>query len=213
MTSLAVTCRSDDGLELEAVADDAEDPTAAVVLCHPHPKMGGTMNAPLLLALRDAFVGRGWSVLRFNFRGIGSSEGESSLGLDEVQDAAGAVAVARERWHGVPVALAGWSFGAAVAVRLAARDDSIAACVGIAPAVQPKEDVTAGLPSASETEIDVPLLLVCAANDEVASCPDCVAWAENAHADHVTISGANHFFWSKYERLAAELEAWLEAVL
>jgi alpha/beta superfamily hydrolase len=113
----------------------------------------------------------------------------------------------------VPVVLAGWSFGAAVAVRLAERDDSLAACVAIAPAVLPREDVTAGLPSATEAEIDVPLLLVCAVNDEVASCPDCEAWASEAHADHRTIPGANHFFWGKYEHLAAELEKWLDDVL
>ena len=213
MTSQKVPCRSTDGLELEAEADDVEEPSAAVVLCHPHPKMGGTMNAPLLLALRDTFIRRGWPVLRFNFRGIGASEGESSIGLAEVEDAAGALTRARDRWPGVPVVLAGWSFGAAVAVRLAERDDSLAACVAIAPAVLPREGVTAGLPSATEAEIDVPLLLVCAVNDEVASCPDCEAWAEKAHADHRTISGANHFFWGKYEHLAAELEKWLDDVL
>jgi uncharacterized protein len=213
VSSEPVRCRSTDGLELEAEVDDAEEPGVALVLCHPHPKMGGTMNAPLLLALRDAFARRGWAVLRFNFRGIGTSEGESSIGLDEVDDATGAVAVARERWAGVPVVVAGWSFGAAVCVRLAERDDSLAACVAIAPAVLPREDVTAGLPSAGKAEIDVPLLLVCAANDEVASGSDCEAWAEEAHADHRTISGANHFFWGKYERLAAEIEEWLDGVL
>jgi len=213
VSSQRVQCRSADGLELEAEADDVEEPSAAVVLCHPHPKMGGTMNAPLLLSLRDAFVRRGWPVLRFNFRGIGASEGESSIGLAEVEDAAGAVASARDRWAGVPVVLAGWSFGAAVAVRLAERDDSLAACVAIGPAVRAREDVTAGLPSAAETEVDVPLLLVCAANDEVAPCSECEAWAKEARADYRTISGANHFFWAKYEDLAAHLEEWLDDVL
>ena len=171
------------------------------------------MNAPLLLALRDAFTRRGWAVLRFNFRGIGTSEGESSIGLEEVDDAAGALASARERWAGVPIVLAGWSFGAAVAVRLAERDDSLAACVAIAPAVRAQENVTAGLPAPFDAELDVPLLVVCAANDEVAPCSDCEDWARQARADSRTISGANHFFWGKYERLAAELEQWLDEVL
>jgi uncharacterized protein len=213
VTSQKVPCRSTDGLELEAEADDVEEPSAAVVLCHPHPKMGGTMNAPLLLALRDAFIRRGWPVLRFNFRGIGASEGESSIGLAEVEDAAGAVASARDRWAGVPIVLVGWSFGAAVAVRLAERDDSLAACVAIAPAVVPRGNVTAGLPIASDAEVDVPLLLVCAAHDEVAPCPGCEAWAQETRADYRTIAGANHFFWGKYERLAAVLEQWLDDVL
>ncbi len=213
MSPQKLLCRSTDGLALEAEADDTEKPSTAVVLCHPHPKLGGTMNAPLLLALRDVFVRRGRPVLRFNFRGIGASEGESSIGLAEIDDAAGVVASARDRWADVPIVLAGWSFGAAVAVRLAERDNSLAACVAIAPAVLPREDVTAGLPPADEAEIDVPLLVVCAANDKVASCPDCEAWAFKARADHRTISGANHFFWGKYEQLAAEIEGWLDDVL
>ncbi|HEX2050233.1 MAG TPA: alpha/beta hydrolase, partial [Actinomycetota bacterium] len=119
----AATLRSDDGLALEAAIDEpGRPPVAAVVVCHPHPRMGGTMDAPLLLALRDALVARSWAVLRFNFRGVGASEGEASDGIAEVADARGALAEARRRWPDAPLALAGWSFGAAVAVRAEAGD-------------------------------------------------------------------------------------------
>jgi alpha/beta superfamily hydrolase len=205
-----VACTSADGLALEAQVDDADKPRAAAVVCHPHPKMGGTMNAPLLAALTESLTARGFSVLRFNFRGTGDSEGSASNGIAEVADAAGAVDLARARWEELPCVLVGWSFGGAVAIRLAAEDDSLAACVAITPAVEEKEDVTAGLPAPDSLEIDIPLLVVCALNDEVVSPEACRSWAQEARADLVEVSGANHFFWGKYEALAGIVGGWLE---
>ncbi len=208
--SESVGLRSSDGLALEAEIDEPVSPKAAFVLCHPHPKMGGTMNAPLLLALTDALTGRGWAVLRFNFRGIGASEGQAGTGESETADAAGAVAFARLRWPRVPVAIAGWSFGAAVAVRVAARDPELLACVAIAPAVKPKPEVTAGLPDPDSLELDVPTLFVCAENDELVDAAACAQWVETARADIVTLKGANHFFWGKYDDLAEAVVGFLD---
>jgi alpha/beta superfamily hydrolase len=172
--------------------------------------MGGTMNAPLLLALRDRLVSEGWAVLRFNFRGIGSSEGSSSDGIAEVADAEGAVAVARERWPSLPVAIGGWSFGAAVAIRVATRDEGLAACVTVAPAIVPRPGITAGVPAADETQVRCPVLVVCGANDKQVSPADCRAWAESVEgADYVEVPGANHFFWGKYDQLADIVSTWL----
>jgi uncharacterized protein len=208
-----VRVTSSDGLNLVAALSLPDSPKAAAVMCHPHPQMGGTMNAPLLLALRDELVRRHYAVLRFNFRGIGDSEGESSLGVDEVADAEGAVARVRSFDGDLPVVLVGWSFGAAVAVRLAARDDTLAGCVAIAPAVRPKPEISAGLPSGREVEVDVPLLLICAANDELVARDDCTGWAEAARAEVVVAGGANHFFWGKYEALGATVGDWLDGLV
>jgi uncharacterized protein len=213
MAERSLTLTSSDGLTLVAALASPQSPNAAAVMCHPHPRMGGTMNAPLLLALRDELVRRGYAVLRFNFRGIGESEGESSLGVDEVADAQGAVARARSFGGDLPVVLIGWSFGAAVAVRLAAQDDGLAGCVAIAPAVKPKPEISAGLPPAREVEVDVPLLLVCAAHDELVARDDCTGWAEAARAEVVVARGANHFFWGKYETLGATVGNWLDGVV
>lgn len=200
---------TDDGLVLEAVLDAPEPRRAALVLCHPHPKMGGTMNAPLLEALRDDFVARGWAVIRFNFRGIGASQGEASTGTDEVADARAAVAEARRRWSDLPVAVTGWSFGAGVALRLSAEDADLAACVAIAPAVAGRPGVTAGLPDPGAMEISVPTLFVLGANDDVAPPGDAREWAEAAGIRVVEMAGANHFFWGKYEALADEIGRFL----
>jgi alpha/beta superfamily hydrolase len=207
--SESLTLFSLDGLALEAEIDGDDDAAAALVLCHPHPRMGGTMRAPLLVALADEMVRRGWAVLRFNFRGIGESEGEPGTGEAEVADARGAVAFVRDRFAEVPVAIAGWSFGAAVAVRTAALDDRLGACVAIAPAVTPKEGVTAGLPSPAGFQTGVPLLLICAANDHLVARDDCAGWADAVGAKAEVMAGANHFFWGKYDDLADAVGAFL----
>lgn len=196
-----VELMSSDGLRLEAVLDAPDEPRAALVLCHPHPKMGGTMNAPLLVALTEALVPRGWAVLRFNFRGLGASEGEHGLGIEEVADATGALAYMKDHFD-VPVAIAGWSFGGAVAVRAAARTEDLAAIATIAPAVKEKVGVTAGLPDPTGISLPGPMLIVVGANDELVAPKDAEAWADAVGARFVEMKGANHFFWAKYEALA-----------
>ncbi|MFN2490316.1 MAG: alpha/beta hydrolase [Actinomycetota bacterium] len=209
-----LTFRSEDGLSIEAELDAPPNAKAGLVLCHPHPQMDGTMNAPLLLALRDELTSRRWIVLRFNFRGVGASEGESSLGGAELAETRAAIAVLRRRDAELPLAIAGWSFGGAVAVRAAAEDDSLVGCVGIAPAVRAEPDVTDGLPPADELDLGVPLLFVCGAQDEVVDPEDCRAWSEAIeHADLVEVEAANHFFWGRYAKLATIVTDWLDGKL
>lgn len=210
MRTEEVTIRSRDGLKLQGVVDEPDEVRGAFVLCHPHPKLGGTMNAPLLIALRDRLVGDGWGVVRFNFRGIGSSEGEASTGEREVADAEGALEAAKKRWPDAGLVIGGWSFGAAVAVRTMEAHGEIRAGVAIAPAVKPREGVTAGLPSASDISLDAPLLFVCAVNDDLVDIDDCRQWAEAVPtADIAELSGANHFFWAKYDDLVEVVSDWL----
>ncbi|MBW3594254.1 MAG: alpha/beta fold hydrolase [Actinobacteria bacterium] len=201
-----IECASIDGLTLEAELDTAEEANATLLLCHPHPQMGGTMNAPLLLAIRDGLVARRWNVLRFNFRGIGASQGESSTGTAEVQDAFGALE--RARSLGVPVAVAGWSFGAAVALRVAGAEDDLLACVAIAPSIDPKPGITEGVPA--DVAPRCPVLVVTGANDDQTSPESARGWAAEHGATFEELPGANHFFWAKYEQLTTLVVEWLE---
>jgi uncharacterized protein len=203
--------RSTDGLELEAKLWIPDEPRAGLVLCHPHPQMGGTMNAPLLVAASEELVQRNWNVLRFNFRGIGESEGEPSTGSAEIADAEGAVELMRARFPDLPVAIAGWSFGGVVATRVAASDAGLAALVAIAPAVKEKPGITDGLPPADRIGLTIPALVVCAGNDDVVDIEDCRSWAETAQTEFHAMPGANHFFWSKYEKLAVVVSEFLDA--
>ncbi len=89
-----VTLRASDGETLEGRWDRPDSPIGAVVLCHPDPQQGGTMMAPLMVAMTTRLVERGYSVLRFNFRGIGASTGSHDNGNAEVLDVAAAITAA-----------------------------------------------------------------------------------------------------------------------
>ncbi|MDQ3964220.1 MAG: alpha/beta hydrolase [Actinomycetota bacterium] len=205
--SEALTLSSTDGLTLEAVVDEPNEPSGVVVMCHPHPHDGGTMNAPLLLALKDALLTGSRAVLRFNFRGIGASEGSSGDGTDEVADALGAIEFARDRNPALPLALIGWSFGASVAIRSVPDAGNVSAVIAIAPPVSGRAGYSLGLPDRLET--DVPLLVVAGANDTTTDPGKQRAWAEANNARFLALKGANHFFWAKYDDLAAEVTAFL----
>jgi alpha/beta superfamily hydrolase len=210
VSSAHLRFRSRDDLLLEGAIQEPSEPCGAVVMCHPHPNMGGTMNAPLLRSLADCLTSRRWVVLRFNFRGVGASEGTRATGVEEVADVDGALAEMRRRSPRVPIAIAGWSFGGSVAVRAAEQDDSLAACVAIAPAIRARPGVTAGLPPAEDMDVGVPLLFVCGANDAVVSPEDCKQWIEAVPAGrYLEVAGANHFFWGQYERLSRLIGDWL----
>lgn len=171
------------------------------------------MNAPLLEAVTETLVERGWIVLRFNFRGIGASEGTTGVGIEELKDARAALEEARRRYPDLPVALAGWSFGASVAIKVAAEHPDLLACAAIAPAVAAKPDVTAGLPDPAEVHLPFPTLFVVGPNDDLASASDARAWVESAGGRLVEVPGANHFFWGRYPKLASIIADHLDAAL
>ncbi len=205
--------QTSDGLSLEAEWDVPDASRAVLILCHPHPKMGGTMNAPLLLALRDHLLERGWAVLRFNYRGIGTSQGQTGIGDAELLDAHAAIDEATRQSPQLPRALAGWSFGAAVAIRVAAQRDDLLTCIGIAPAIKPKPGITAGVPPASDISLKIPTYLIVGANDDLVDPDDCERWAMETGATCEVMKGANHFFWAKYDKLVSHVEALLEKEL
>jgi alpha/beta superfamily hydrolase len=92
-------------------------PRAIALCCHPHPLFGGTMTNKVIHTVVRSFVASGAVAVRFNFRGVGLSEGEHDGGSGETADVIGLANWARERWPGLPLWLAGFSFGAWVALR------------------------------------------------------------------------------------------------
>jgi len=126
------TINTTDGETLEARWDSPARPEFTTVFCHPSPIDRGSMMAPLMIGVTQKLVSRGHEVLRFNFRGVGESSGEYSGGEAELADVAAAMASARERSE--QVGIAGWSFGAAVALNWLTLEQSTGApYVGIAP--------------------------------------------------------------------------------
>jgi uncharacterized protein len=106
--------------QLEALLEEPEDREAhtTVVLCHPHPLFGGTMHNKVVYRIARALRRSGAVVLRFNFRGVGRSQGEHGHLEGEIEDARAALEWLRARYPELPFALAGFSFGARAITRL-----------------------------------------------------------------------------------------------
>jgi hypothetical protein len=120
---------------LEAAIDSSVGrAVAAAVVCHPHPLQQGAMTNKVVTTVARAFARLGADAVRFNFRGVGKSAGSYAGGIGEADDARAVVDWCRERWPGRPLYLGGFSFGAAVALELAA-DVAPAGLVTVAPPV------------------------------------------------------------------------------
>lgn len=173
--------------------------------CHPDPKQGGSKDHPLLWALRGDLSARGFAVLSFNFRGVMGSAGTWGGGHAEVQDVAGAIDRVRAE-HPGPVVLAGWSFGANVALRASVDRDDVGALALIGLPLGERARRFPKLPDPSVLRaVRRPTLLLAGGNDEFCPAVDLRALAEQIPGSRVEIvEGTNHFFWRR-ERVAAEL--------
>jgi uncharacterized protein len=121
---------------LEGVLREPAAPVAAVVVCHPHPLGGGTMNNNVVYRAAKALVEGGLATLRFNFRGVGASTGRYDEGVGEEDDARDALAFLRARHPTLPIWMAGFSFGARVGLTVGAREPSVVKLLGIGLALK-----------------------------------------------------------------------------
>ena len=119
---------------LEALLEEPDSNSKikkAVVFCHPHPQYGGTMHNKVVYRMVRAARDQGAAVLRFNFRGVGSSSGLYDGGMGEQDDLRAAILYMRDRYSGIPLVTGGFSFGARVALRVACRDSRIASVIAV----------------------------------------------------------------------------------
>jgi hypothetical protein len=201
----SLTITSEDGVRLEA---EGADPTGAsrvtAVLCHPHPQHGGTMRSIVIGALFDALPASGVRCLRFNFRGVEGSTGVHDHGQGELLDVKAALDVAdHSRGPTEPMLLAGWSFGADMA--LATSDRRVAGWLAIAP------------PLRSSDRFDIvardrrPKHLVLGQHDEIRAPESIVSDIENWNATTVdVIPGASHFFVGRTDRVVDAAVSFVE---
>jgi alpha/beta superfamily hydrolase len=197
---------------LEAVlTTGSEAAKFAVVVAHPHPLFGGTMHNKVVYHAAKAFAGSGLPVLRFNFRGVGRSEGVHDAGRGEQDDVRGALDWMGER-YGRPLLFAGFSFGSYVGLRACCGDERVRGMVGL------------GLPVSAagrnytyeflEQCGSVPKLFVSGDHDEFSPQGVLESVLEKVQEPKrvVWVAGADHFFAGTAQSPASKLEAMSAAI-
>jgi alpha/beta superfamily hydrolase len=200
---------SSGSLRLEGLYLDNPGPSVGVaVICHPHPQYGGSMHNNVVEAALEALWDLNYSTLRFNFRGVGESEGEYGDGVGEADDAIAAVAFARSR-ASMPArtVLAGYSFGAMVALGAGRELSDLTTIIAVAPPVG-MIDLSSAVRSIT------PIVLV--AGDADSFCPPTGIrqFYDKYSGPKVLelLAGADHFFGGFESKLTATLRAALTEI-
>jgi uncharacterized protein len=207
---------TEDGVLIEGeLRVDADPPRADAVICHPHPKQGGSKDHPILWALRNELAGKhDFAALTFNFRGVMGSGGAYAGGWDEVKDVRAALSFVRERAPDVPVLLAGWSFGANVALRVSLGDDRVGALAMIGIPLRPGDIEMPALPEPTELRrTRRPMLFVAGERDIFCPPDELRAYADAAGAEASMVENTDHYFWRRERELAASISGWAERTL
>ena len=187
-----------DVLRLSGLLHRGDASLAALVL-HPHPQYGGDMHNHVVGAVCETLAAGGATTLRFDFRGVGASEGGYAGGRGEADDARAALAAIKQEAPGARVILAGYSFGAAVAAAVAPAAE-LAGLILISPPVS-----VAALPELPDA---LPTLVVAGERDSVAPAGDLAALATPLRRV-VSVPGVDHSWWPGVDALASELSGFV----
>ena len=194
---------------LEALLNEGSaDATHSAVVCHPHPLYGGTFHNKVVFHAMKALNGFGFPVLRFNFRGAGLSEGEHDRGIGEEGDVRAALEWLDSEFH-LPIVLAGFSFGAAVGLRVACPDERVKAAVGLGVPVVPIEDRNYDLSFLQSCT--KPKLFVSGDRDQYGPRAQVEAMVSVLPEPKkmVIISAADHFFAGRLREMREAIESWV----
>lgn len=193
-------------LELEGVLyiPPQQGPWPGVVICHPHPLYGGDMHNNVVMTICEALVKESIASLRFNFRGVGRSEGTFADGIGEQEDVLAALSFLSSRADGQRLGIAGYSFGADVAASAAPRSPAKAlACVS----PPGRLDGLRGFAG--------PKLFIAGAEDSLVSAPLLEQSARElpSPSEVEIIPGADHFWWGYESALARKIAQFLAGTL
>jgi uncharacterized protein len=171
----------------------AEGPHGIALVAHPHPLQGGTLDNKVAQTLAKTFVALGYVSVRFNFRGVGKSEGQFADGAGETDDALAALEFARMRFTSLAASapvLAGFSFGSYVQSRVAA-------------VVEPERMVLVG-PAVNRFRADAlpaDTIVIHGEEDDIVALADVLAWARPKQLPIVVFPGCGHFFHGRLPQL------------
>ena len=202
--------------DIEIASQVPESPRAIAVIAHPHPLFGGTMDNKVVTTLARAFTEGNCATYRFNFRGVGGSHGEHDEGAGETDDMVRVIEFARGQSASLPLMLAGFSFGGAVATRTSCRVD-FDQLVLVAPGFRRISKHGMGeAPDPADPELGPPgrhntgnTLVVHGDLDETVPLSDSIAWATVRDVPVTVVPGGEHFFHRKLHVLREIVARWI----
>lgn len=186
-----------------ALPTDYQSGQPVAVVCHPHPLHGGSMGNKVVHMLSKTLVELGLPCVRFNFRGVGRSEGQFDDGNGETDDLLAVINWVNQQFPGAPLCLAGFSFGAFVALRACQRT-TVARLLLAAPPVDMYDFGGLTLPTAIS-------LVIQGGQDEVVNADAVRSWLKKngAISQLIWLDDAGHFFHGRLNQLRAALkDAW-----
>jgi len=195
---------------LEAILKEpAGTPRGAAIVCHPHPLHGGTMHTKAVYRAAQGLVDAGLVVLRFNFRGVGTSTGSYDGGVGERDDLRDAIGWLEERYPSLPLVVGGFSFGSKVALGVGAEDPRVVGLLGLGLPLDLEERYDFGFLA----EADKPVLIVQGDLDEFGAGAT-VAEALSGLGGHIAVvrvAGADHYFTDRLDELRAAVRGYYES--
>jgi alpha/beta superfamily hydrolase len=190
-----------DGIEIEGLLEQISEKGAIVT--HPHPLYGGDMNNPVVKSITKAFQNNGFSTLRFNFRGVGASQGSYDDGIGELKDLYNAITFLTKRGTH-KIYLAGYSFGAWVNAHISYEVATYDEMIMVSPPV-------ALMDFTFLKNLTGLKLVVSGGRDEIAPAEQIKkmlpAWNPDATVE--VIPGADHFYWGHLDDLTASLDTYI----
>jgi hypothetical protein len=190
---------------------------AVAVIAHPHPLFGGTMDNKVVTTIAKVFVDSGLATFRFNFRGVGQTEGAHDEGRGETEDMLRVIAHARAKAGEHPLYLAGFSFGGAIATR-ASEQAVFLQLVLVAPGFRRISEHGMGEPpDPNDPALGSPgrhtaanTLVVHGDLDETVPLSDSLAWATVREVPVAVVAGGEHFFHRKLHVLREIVARWIK---
>lgn len=189
------------------------DNAPMALVLHPHREQGGTMNNKVVYSIYQSFVARGFSTLRFNFRGVGRSQGTYDGGEGELSDAASALDWLQMYNPNAPFCwVGGFSFGSWISMQLLMRRPEIVGFLSVAP---PASDYdfsflapcpSSGLMLQGDSDENIP-------SESVIKLVEKLSAQRAIEIQYRQVAGANHFFAGKIEEMMAEIDEYLDTQL
>ena len=199
-------------LSLEGVlaVPQGAGPFPAVIVCHPHPLYGGSMDNNVVSSLSETLTQASFVSFKFNFRGVGGSQGEFGQGIGEQEDVAAAISFIStvKEVDSKRIGLAGYSAGAGFALPVGCKDARIRALAAVSPPLAMFDfDFFKDCPK--------PKLLISGSRDNFTPADQFLEFCQNLPEPNEceTVEGADHFWWGYESTLAAKVTAFFTKVL